>query len=153
MTTTFPAVLRGVTVAAPLERAFRVYAESIGTWWPREYSIGSAEMVDVVIEPRVGGRWYERGADGSECNWGQVLAYEPPNRLVLTWQIGADWQYDPDVARGSEVEVRFVAEGPGSTRVEVEHRHFERHGDGAAEVHKAIDGGLDLVLSGFAKAI
>jgi uncharacterized protein YndB with AHSA1/START domain len=151
-TTTLPAVRRSVTVAAPSERAFRVYAESIGTWWPRGYSIGTAELADVVIEPRAGGRWYERGADGSECDWGRVVTYDPPNRLVLTWQIGSDWQYHAD--QGSEVEVRFVPEGADRTRVELEHRNFEGHGDTGADVRGAMDsdGGYTFVLDSFAKA-
>jgi uncharacterized protein YndB with AHSA1/START domain len=155
MSTVLPAVRRSVTVGATPERAFQVYVESFGTWWPREYHIGTSDMVDAVIEPRAGGRWYEKCADGSECDWGQVVAYEPPGRLVLTWQIGADWQYVPDPAKGSEVEVRFTAEGPDRTRVEIEHRHFERHGDGAAGVHEGIagEGGWTFVLAAYEKAM
>jgi uncharacterized protein YndB with AHSA1/START domain len=150
---TFPAVQRSITVAAPAQKAFEVFAGSIGTWWPRQYSIGETALADAVIEPHSGGRWYERGTDGSECNWGQVLAYEPPDRLLLTWQIGADWKYDPDPAHGSEIEVRFLPEGPDHTRVEVNHRHFERHGNGAADVHKAMDDeqGWNFVLASYGK--
>src|SRR5207249_6157456 len=121
----------------------------------RQYSIGDAELADAIIEPHSGGRWYERGTDGSECNWGRVLAYEPPDRLLLTWQIGADWKYDPDPEHGSEIEVRFVAEGPDTTRVEVNHGHFERHGSGAGSVHDAMsdEQGWNFVLSSYAKAV
>jgi uncharacterized protein YndB with AHSA1/START domain len=152
---TLPAVRRSITVSASPERAFAVFAGSIGSWWPRQYSIGTAELADAVIEPKAGGRWYERGVDGSECDWGQVIAYEPPTRLVLTWQIGADWAYNPDPAQGSEIEVRFVPEGPDSTRVEVEHRHFERHGAGGGDVHKAMDdeAGWNFVLGSFGKTV
>jgi uncharacterized protein YndB with AHSA1/START domain len=155
MQETYAPVVRTVTVAAPRERAFTVFAEQFGTWWPREYSIGKADMADFVVEPRAGGRWYEVGVDGSECDTGRVLAYEPPERLVLAWQLDGNWQYDPDLDHASEVEVRFVAEGPHSTRVELEHRHFERHGDGAPGVHGGVDdaAGWTYCLDAYAKAV
>ena len=131
-------VRKTVTVEAGQERAFEVFTSGIGSWWPKEHHIGSADMAGCTFEPRVGGRWYETSVDGSECDWGQVLVWEPPHRIVHTWQIQADWKYDPDVAKGSEVEVRFIAEGPNRTRVELEHRNFDRHGDGGKEVADSV---------------
>jgi len=112
--TTTPTVagLHGTaTVNLPVSHAFEFFTSFMNRWWPNEYHIGQADMVDTVLEPRVGGRWYERGADGSECDWGRVLVWEPPHRLVLTWQINGHWQFDGDPLRGSEVEVRFTADG------------------------------------------
>jgi uncharacterized protein YndB with AHSA1/START domain len=146
MSETLPAVARDVTVKAPLERTFEAYTETMGRWWPPEYHIGGSDLADVVIEPRVGGRWYERGADGTECDWGRVLAWEPPGRLVLSWQITAEWRYDPDPAHGSEVEIRFTAVGPDSTHVELVHSRFERHAAGAPGVRAAMTEGLSYVL-------
>ena len=153
MQETYAPVVRGVTVAAPRERAFKVFTEQFGTWWPREYSIGAVAPADFVVELRAGGRWYEVGVDGSECDCGRVLAYEPPERVVIAWHLNGNWQYDPDHA--SEVEVRFVAEGPHSTRVELEHRHFERHGDGAPGLHGAVSdtSGWAYCLDSYAKAV
>ncbi|MFR0354444.1 SRPBCC family protein [Streptomyces sediminimaris] len=138
-TRTQDSVRKQITVAAPRERAFKVFTEQFGSWWPKEYSIGEADMADFVVEPRAGGRWYELGVDGSECETGRVLAYEPPDRLVLAWHLNGEWRYDPDPAHASEVEVRFVADGEGRTRVELEHRHFERHGAGAPSVRGAVE--------------
>ncbi|MGH3184215.1 MAG: SRPBCC family protein [Streptosporangiaceae bacterium] len=153
-----PAVpdIRGtITLAVPAERAFAVFTASFGSWWPREYHIGQAEMADAIVEPREGGRWYERGADGSECDWGRVLTWEPPRRLVVTWQINGQWQYDPDQAHASEIEVRFTPDGPGQTTVELEHRLLGRLADGQA-IHDAIifgGGGWTAILERFAKAV
>jgi uncharacterized protein YndB with AHSA1/START domain len=138
-TQALPALRRGITVKAPVARAFDAFTASFDAWWPRGHHIGKAELAEAVIEPRTGGRWYEKGVDGSECDWGSVLAWEPPARLVLSWHIGSDWQYNPDPARASELEIRFVAEGPDTTRVELEHRLFERHVDGPG-VQTAVSG-------------
>ncbi len=120
-------VHKQVTVDAPQDVAWRVFTEQMGAWWPLTmYKIGAADAVDAVIEPRVGGRWYERGDDGSTCQWGSVLAWEPPSRLVLSWDIGADWQYDPSLK--TEIEIRFIPEGDRATRVELEHRRLDRYG-------------------------
>ena len=151
---TYAPVVRTVTVAVPRERAFTVFTEELGTWWPREYSIGASDMADFVMEPKAGGRWYEVGVDGAECDTGTVTVYDPPARLVFAWQLDGSFRYDPDPAHGSEVEVRFVAEGPSTTRVELEHRHFERHGDGAPGVHGGVEGpqGWTYCLDQYAKA-
>ncbi len=149
------AVRRTITVAAPRERAFEVFTAGFGSWWPREYHIGTSEMADFVLEQKVGGRWYEVGVDGTECDTGRVLAYEPPERIVFAWQLNEQWQYDPDPSHASEVEVRFIAEGPVSTRIELEHRGFERHGAGAEGVRAGIDAptGWDFVLDVYAKKV
>jgi len=112
---TIPAIHGTITVGVPVEQAFRVFTGSLHTWWPPEYHIGQTDMAEAIMEPREGGRWYERGVDGSECDWGRVLTWEPPHRLVVTWQINGEWQYDPDPEHASEVEVRFTADRPGSS--------------------------------------
>jgi uncharacterized protein YndB with AHSA1/START domain len=143
-----------VTVGVPVERAFSVFTASFNTWWPAQYHIGTADIAEAILEPKEGGRWYERGVDGSECDWGRVLAWEPPHRLVVTWQINGVWQYDPDPAHASEIEVRFREVGPGETTVEVEHRHLDRLVEGQA-LRDGITGGggWDAVLEVFAKAV
>jgi uncharacterized protein YndB with AHSA1/START domain len=134
-----PNSLRKVAmVQAPPAVAWRVFTEQMGTWWPLAvYKIGKANAVDAVIEPRVGGRWYERGDDGSTCQWGSVLLWEPPTRLVLSWDINANWQYDPDLK--TEIEVRFIAEGESATRVELEHRKLDRYGARRDEMRRIFD--------------
>jgi hypothetical protein len=110
----------------------------MGSWWPlAHYKIGQAAAVDAVIEPQVGGRWYERGEDGSTCDWGSVLAWDPPFRLVLSYDITADWRYDPELK--TEIEARFIAEGPDATRVEFEHRRLDRYGARRAEMREIFD--------------
>lgn len=131
-------VTKSVTVRAPRTRAFAVFTEKFFTWWPASHHIGDAELADAVIEPEVGGRWYERGVDGTECDWGRVLAFDRPDRLVLSWHLQGDWTYDPDPAKASEIEVRFVEDEPGTTRVELVHRHIERH-----DVPEDVRGGVD----------
>jgi len=140
-------------VAAPREIAFRVFTEKMTSWWPlATHHIGKANAVAAVIEPRVGGRWFERGEDGSETPWGKVLAWEPPARVVLAWQIRADWQCDPDFV--TEVEAAFTATGPATTRVDFEHRNLERFGAHAAEIVATFDsdGGWTGLLEAFRKA-
>ncbi|MGH3766415.1 MAG: SRPBCC family protein [Pseudonocardiaceae bacterium] len=153
MTTTapIPPITGTVTIAVPIERAFEVFTGSINSWWPHQYHIGQAEVAKVVLEPREGGRWYERGVDGTECDWGRVLVWEPPHRLVFTWQISGGWQFDPDPEHASEIEAQFTADGPDQTIVTVEHRHFDRL-DGGQAIHDAINGGggWALLLDGFA---
>lgn len=141
-----------VTVPIPAERAFALFTEGFNTWWIGHH-IGQAEMAEAVIEPRVDGRWYERGVDGTECDWGKVLAYEPPGRILLTWQLNCQFQYDPDLSRASEVEVLFVEEN-GQTRVDLEHRYIERLGAGGKELAESVsgEGGWPSILDLYAKA-
>ena len=130
-------VRREVTVKASQARAFEVFTANIGRWWPRSHHIGAVDFETVIIEPREGGRWFERGVDGVECDVGKVLVWDPPGRLVLGWQLTPEWRFDPDLI--TEVEVRFIAEGPAATRVELEHRDLERFGDRAEAVRSQID--------------
>ncbi|HZH03318.1 MAG TPA: SRPBCC family protein [Myxococcaceae bacterium] len=146
-------VRKVIQVQAPQATAWRVFTEKIGAWWPlAHYKIGKTPAVDAVIEPRVGGRWYERGDDGSTCDWGCVLAWEPHARLVLSWDINADWQYEPTLK--TEIEVHFIAESPGSTRVELEHRRLDRYGPRREEMRRIFDteGDWGRVLAMFASA-
>jgi uncharacterized protein YndB with AHSA1/START domain len=153
-TATIPAIQGKVTVNAPIERAFRIFTESFTTWWPADYHLGEADMAEAIIEPREGGRWYERGVDGSECDWGHVLAWEPPHRLVVTWQINGQWQYDPDPEHASEIEVRFTPDGSDQTTVELEHRLLHRLVGGEA-IRDSISGGggWGALLAQYAKAV
>jgi uncharacterized protein YndB with AHSA1/START domain len=141
-----------VTVPISPERAFTLFTQGFNTWWIGHH-IGKAELAEAVIEPRVDGRWYERGVDGSECDWGKVIVFEPPERLVLTWQVNAEWKFDPDLSRASEVEVRFTGAN-GQTTVDFEHRHIERLGVGAAELARTVGSpdGWPGILDLFAKA-
>jgi uncharacterized protein YndB with AHSA1/START domain len=146
-------VRKELTVDAPQSIAWRVFTQGIGSWWPLgHYKIGKAKAVDAVIEERVGGRWYERGEDGTTCDWGRVLAWEPPARLVLTWDIDANWQFD--AALGTEIEVRFVAEGEGRTRVTLEHRKLDRYGERRDQMRRIFDteGDWGKLLEMFARA-
>jgi uncharacterized protein YndB with AHSA1/START domain len=146
-------VTKSITVDAGRERAFSVFTAKFFTWWPASHHIGDAEMADAVVEPRAGGRWYERGVDGVECEWGRVLAYAPPDRIVLSWHLQGDWSYDPDPAKASEVEVRFVEEASDRTRVELTHRHLERHDD-REKVRVGVDSpnGWGGILAAYAEA-
>jgi uncharacterized protein YndB with AHSA1/START domain len=146
-------VRKSITVKASAERAFQVFTEGYDTWWPRSHHIGKSPMKKAIIEGRVGGRCYSEQADGTECDWGQILLWEPPRRFVIAWQITPTWQYEPDVAKSSEVEIRFTPEPGGSTRVDVEHRYFERHGAGGAAMRTAVDspGGWADLLQMFVK--
>ena len=146
-------VRKVVCVRAPQAVAWRVFTEKMCTWWPLAYyKIGKANAVDAVIEPHVGGRWYERGNDGTTCQWGSVLVWEPHSRLVLSWDISADWQFDPTL--GTEIEIRFSAEGAERTRVELEHRHLDRYGARRDEMRRIFDteGDWGKLLEAFARA-
>jgi uncharacterized protein YciI/uncharacterized protein YndB with AHSA1/START domain len=131
-------IKKQITVATSQERAFRVFTDGIDRWWPREHHIGASPLERSIIEPFAGGRWFARCQDGSEVDTGRVLTWQPPSRLVLTWQITAAWKFDPDFV--TEVEVSFIAEGPRSTRVELEHRHLERYGEAAAKMIETFEG-------------
>ena len=146
-------VRKSIEVNAAQEIAWRVFTEKMGTWWPLAYyKIGKANAVDAVFEPHVGGRWYERGDDGSTCQWGSVLAWDPPSRLLVTWDISADWQFDPNLK--TELEVRFIADGSRRTRVELEHRHLDRYGSRRDEMRRIYDteGDWGKFLQAFARA-
>jgi uncharacterized protein YndB with AHSA1/START domain len=119
-----------IVVDAPIERAFRVFVEDFDRIKPREHNMLAVDIAETVFEPRVGGHIYDRGVDGSECRWARVLAYEPPDRVVFSWDISPYWQLETDLEKTSEVEVRFIAETPERTRLELEHRNIDRHGDG-----------------------
>jgi uncharacterized protein YndB with AHSA1/START domain len=151
--TTATAVRHSITVAAPQERAFEMFTEGFDSWWPRTHKIGQAELAEAVLEGRQGGRWYERDVDGIECDWGTVLVWDPPARVVLDWQLSGEFAYDADLH--TEVEVSFVAEGPGSTRVTLEHRGLDAYGDQIDEVRRSIDspGGWRGILELFAKSL
>jgi uncharacterized protein YndB with AHSA1/START domain len=144
-----------VVVEAPIERAFSVFTERFGAFKPREHNLLGAEIAETVFESRVGGHVYDRGVDGSECRWARVLAYEPPNRVVISWDISPRWQVETDPEKTSEVEVRFVAETPERTRVELEHRNLDRHGDGWQAVREGVDsdGGWPLYLRRFTEVL
>lgn len=131
------AVRKTVTVQAPQAVAFEVFTARIASWWPMAtHHIGKADCAAVVMEPRAGGRWFERGVDGSECDWGRVLAWEPPSRVLLAWQLSAAWAFDPAIH--TEVEVRFAAVDAKTTRVELEHRGLEAYGTDALAMHAAF---------------
>ena len=134
-------VRKSIQVNASPEHAFRVFTEDFDSWWPRSHHIGDAPMKKAVIETAAGGRCYNEQTNGTECDWGTVLVWEPPRRLVIAWQINPSWKYEPDITKSSEVEVRFTPESDGRTRVDLEHRHFHRHGVGAAveAMRNAVD--------------
>lgn len=145
-------IRKSVNVNAAQEIAWRVFTERMGTWWPLAYyKIGKANAIDAVIEPHVGGRWFERGEDGSTCQWGSVIVWEPPARLVLSWDINADWQFDATL--NTEIEVRFFADGNHRTRVELEHRHLDRYGSRRDEMRRIYDteGDWGKLLEAFAR--
>ena len=148
-------VRKSITVKAGAERAFQVFTQGVDTWWPRTHHIGKSPMKKAIIEGRVGGRCYSEQVDGTECDWGQVLAWDPPRRLVLAWQITHEWGYEPDLAKSSEVEVIFTPLGDGSTRVDLEHRYFARHGAGGAAMRTAVGapGGWGSLLELFAAEV
>ena len=153
--TTAQTVKEEILVEAPVDRAFRVFTEEMGSWWPPDHHILEGELAEMVLEPRVGGHIYDRGVDGSECRWARVLAYEPPSRFVFSWDIGLDWKRQTDPDKTSEVEVTFVPEGPDRTRVTLEHRNIERHGEGWEQMHAAVGspGGWRRGLDAFAEAV
>jgi uncharacterized protein YndB with AHSA1/START domain len=144
-----------IVVDAPRERAFQVFTQDFGRFKPAEHNMLGTEIAETVFEPRVGGRLYDRGVDGSECRWARVLVYEPPDRVVLSWDISPQWQIESDPAKASEWEVRFVAEAPGRTRVEIDHRHLDRHGEGWEGVREGVGGdqGWPLYLHRYAAVV
>jgi uncharacterized protein YndB with AHSA1/START domain len=141
-----------IVVEAPIEKAFAVFTERFGDFKPPEHNLLGSPIAETVFEPRVGGHIYDRGVDGSECRWARVLAYDPPHRVVFSWDISPQWQIEADPDNASEVEVQFVAETPQRTRVELEHRHLDRHGPGWEGVRDGVahDQGWPLYLSRYA---
>jgi uncharacterized protein YndB with AHSA1/START domain len=148
-------VQSSIVVDAPIERAFSFFTEGIGSWFPSEYNLLDTEIVERVFEPRVGGRVYDIGADGNECHWARVLAYEPPTRVVISWDISPQWQIETDPEKTSEVEVRFTSEGTDRTRLELEHRNLDRHGEGWEQTRESVggDGGWPGCLRRFAERV
>jgi uncharacterized protein YndB with AHSA1/START domain len=148
-------VRNSVVVEAPIERAFSVFTDGFGSFKPREHNLLQVDIAETVFEPRVGGSVYDRGVDGSECRWARVLAYEPPSRVVFSWDISPYWQIEADPDKTSEVEVRFIAESPERTRVELEHRNLDRHGEGWEAAREGVGGdqGWPLYLDRFADLV
>jgi uncharacterized protein YndB with AHSA1/START domain len=142
-------IVRNVIVRVDPTRAFELFTSRIADWWPKGKTIGREPHVAVVLEPWVEGRWFERDAQGQETQWGKVLCWEPPHRLLLAWQIGADWAYHPDLL--TELELSFKAHTPGGTLVTLEHRYLERLGSDAARVRETLDGGWPTLLGEFQK--
>jgi uncharacterized protein YndB with AHSA1/START domain len=144
-----------IVVQAPVARAFSVFTDEMGSFKPPEHNMLGVEIAETVFEPRAGGRVYDRGTDGSECHWARVLVYEPPDRVVISWDISPQWQIETNLEKTSEVEVRFIAEAPDRTRIELEHRNLDRHGDGWEAVREGVDGGdgWPLYLQRFADVL
>jgi uncharacterized protein YndB with AHSA1/START domain len=149
------ATRHSIVVEAPIERAFSVFTDGFGSFKPREHNMLEVDIAETVFETHVGGNIYDRGVDGSECRWARVLAFEPPHRVVFSWDISPRWQIETDPDRTSEVEVRFVAETPDRTRVELEHRNLDRHGEGWQAERDGVGGdqGWPLYLDRFAQQL
>ena len=152
-TQTDTSIRTSIVVEAPIERAFAVFVEDFDRVKPREHNMLGADIAETVFEPRAGGHIYDRGVDGSECRWARVLAYEPPNRVVFSWDISPYWQIEADLDKASEVEVRFIAETDTRTRVELEHRNLDRHGEGWPGLAEGVRGdqGWPLYLQRYAE--
>jgi uncharacterized protein YndB with AHSA1/START domain len=149
------AIHHDIVVDAPIDRAFSVFTEDFGSFKPPEHNMLAVEIAETVFEPRAGGRLYDRGVDGSECHWARVLAYEPPHRVVISWDINPRWQIETDLDKTSEVEVRFIAETSERTRVELEHRNLDRHLEGWEALREGVDsdGGWPLYLRRFSERL
>jgi uncharacterized protein YndB with AHSA1/START domain len=144
-----------IVVDAPIDRAFSVFTDDFGSFKPRDHNLLEVDIAETVFETHVGGHVYDRGVDGSECRWARVLAFEPPNRVVFSWDISPQWQIEPDPDKTSEVEVRFISESPERTRVELEHRNLDRHGDGWEGIRESAhsDDGWPLYLRRYADVL
>jgi len=145
-------VKKSITVKASAKHAFEVFTAGFDTWWPRSHHIGKAPLKKAIMEGHIGGRCYSEQTDGTECDWGRITTWEPPERFVMAWMITAQWEYQPDVMKSSEVEVRFTPESDGTTRVDLEHRHFERMRAGWESMREMVDsqGGWGGTLQLFA---
>ncbi len=149
--TAAPAPIRkSVHVAASPQRAFDVFTAGMHRWWLPDHTLLASARQAIIMEPHQGGRWFERGIDGTECDWGRVLSWEPPARVLLAWQIDGQWRFDPEFV--TELEIRFVADGTGGTRVELEHRNIERFGEHAEAARASLDSGWGKGLDAFAAA-
>jgi uncharacterized protein YndB with AHSA1/START domain len=148
-------VRNAIVVEAPIERAFSVFTDGFGSFKPREHNMLQVDIAETVFETHVGGNIYDRGVDGSECRWARVLAFEPPNRVVFSWDISPQWQIETDLDKTSEVEVRVIAEAPDRTRIELEHRNLDRHGPGWESERDGVaaDQGWPLYLDRFAQQV
>jgi uncharacterized protein YndB with AHSA1/START domain len=155
MQTSETSVRTEIVVEAPIARAFQVFTEEFDRIKPRDHNMLGVDIAESVFEPRVGGHIYDRGVDGSECRWARVLAYEPPERVAFSWDISPEWQLEADLENASEVEVRFVSETPDRTRVELEHRNLDRHGDGWEGLREGVGGdqGWPLYLRRYAEVV
>jgi len=155
MHATDTATRHSIVVEAPIERAFSTFTEGFGSFKPREHNLLEVDIAETIFDTRVGGNIYDRGVDGSECRWARVLEFDPPHRVVFSWDISPRWQIETDLDRTSEVEVRFVAEAPHRTRVELEHRYLDRHGEGWEAVREGVGGeqGWPLYLDRFAREV
>ena len=147
-----PVVRRQLVVPVPVEQAFTAFTERFGDFKPAEHNLLGVPIAETVFDPRVGGHITDRGVDGSECRWARVLVYDPPERVVFSWDISPQWQLETDPGRTSEVEVRFTAQTPGTTLVSLEHRHLDRHGGGWQAVRDGVadDAGWPLYLDRYA---
>jgi hypothetical protein len=148
-------VKKSIVVDAPVAIAFKVFTERFDAWWPRSHHIGKVEPFQAFLEPREGGRWFERGADGTECDWGRVLVYAPPKAVAISWHLTGDFKYDPDASRASRVDVTFHDAGNGKTRVELVHSQLDRHGAGWEKLRDGVgsDGGWGGILVELAKSV
>jgi len=155
MQTAESSVQTQIEVEAPVERAFKVFTEDFGAFKPADHNLLPVDIAETIFEPYVGGHLYDRGVDGSECRWARVLAYDPPTRVVISWDINPQWQIEADPARTSEVEVRFIAVTPERTRVEMEHRNIDRRGEGWEGVRAGVesDQGWPLYLERYAEVV
>ena len=132
-------VRKSIRVRVPIERAFSVFVEQMEMWWPPAHHIGDKPFQSIFVEPRVGGRWFERDVDGKECDWGTVRAWDPPQLVTFSWHLGPDWKFDPDLEKASDVAIRFTSEGSSATLVELEHSGIERHGEGYERLRMMLD--------------
>jgi uncharacterized protein YndB with AHSA1/START domain len=145
---------KSITVDAPIDRAFHVFTQEMQTWWPPEHHLLDAQLAEMVVEPRVGGDVYDVGTDGSKCRWARVLEYDPPNLFVFSWDINLQWEVETDLERTSEVAITFTADGENRTRVDLEHRKLDRHGEGWEKMRDAVGSpdGWGVGLRRFAEA-
>jgi uncharacterized protein YndB with AHSA1/START domain len=141
-------VRKSFEVELPPPETFQLFTSDMALWWPATHHLGPSPMIEIVIEPRVGGGWFEVDQDGTTCQWGSILAWEPPDKLVLAWGLQSDWKFSPDLSKSSEVEVRFVPMGDSATLVEFEHRYLERHYEGE-KIAVGVNSGWDVILEGF----